>query len=45
MQRHSEEEEEAKRRRGKKEMTRGPIYKVKGGGNRHENQGVGMLDT
>ena len=40
-----EEEEEAKRRRGKKEMTLGPIYKVKGGGNRRDNRGVRILDT
>ena len=29
---------------GKKEMTLGPIYKVKGG-DRRENQGARMLDT
>ena len=45
MQGRREEEEEAKRRRGKKEMTLGPIYKVKGGGNKRENRGAGILDT
>ena len=45
VQRHREEEEEAKRRRGEKEMTLGPIYKVKGGGDRRENRGAGVLDT
>jgi len=40
-----EEEEEAKRRREKKEMTLGPIYKVKGGGDRRENRGAGIFDT
>ena len=30
---------------GEKEMTLGPIYKVKGGGDRREKQGAGILDT
>ena len=29
--------------KGKKWMTLGPIYKIKGGGDRHENQGAGIL--
>ena len=40
-----EEEEEVKRWREKKEMTLGPIYKVKGGGDRRENRGARILDT